>query len=50
MADADLFGCALIRTPEQIRWSEGLSGLQACGSSPPRLSLSSALALEKITP
>ena len=34
---ADLFGCALIRTPEQIRWSESLSGLQACGLSPPRL-------------
>jgi hypothetical protein len=23
------FGCALIRSPEQIRWSESLSGLQA---------------------
>jgi len=34
---ADLFRCALIRTPEQIRWSESLSGLQACGLSPPRL-------------
>ena len=34
---ADLFGCALIRTPEQIRWSESPSGLQACGLSPLRL-------------
>jgi hypothetical protein len=34
---ADLFGCALIRTPEQIRWSESFSGLQACGLSPLRL-------------
>jgi hypothetical protein len=28
------FGCALIRSPEQIRWSESLSGLQAYGLSP----------------
>ena len=34
---ADLFGCALIRAPEQIRWSESMSGLQAYGLSPPRL-------------
>jgi outer membrane protein assembly factor BamE (lipoprotein component of BamABCDE complex) len=34
---ADLFGCALICAPEQIRWSESLSGLQACGLSPLRL-------------
>jgi len=31
---ADLFGCALIRAPEQIRSIESLSGLQACGLSP----------------
>ena len=34
---ADLFGCALIRTPEQIRWSESRRGLQACSLSLPRL-------------
>jgi hypothetical protein len=34
---ADLFGFALIRAPEQIRWSESPSGLQACGLSPLRL-------------
>jgi antitoxin MazE len=31
---ADQFGCALIRTPEQIRWNESLGGLQAYGLSP----------------
>ncbi|MDL1974525.1 MAG: hypothetical protein LWX55_07040, partial [Deltaproteobacteria bacterium] len=34
---SDLFRCALIHVPEQIRWSESLSGLQAWGLSPPRL-------------
>jgi hypothetical protein len=34
---ADLFGCALIRTSEQIRWSESRRGLQACSLSPLRL-------------
>jgi len=40
---ADLFGCVLTRTPEQISWNESPHGLQA-SLEPVPTSLNSALA------